>query len=315
MRAMHRDTRDPATPIGRNFFSGLIGEPNTGRPQIPWVYAWDDHDYCANNADRSCPFRPEAMQAYGEYYVLAPDNAFKAGCEGDFESLAYGSLVQLFFLDARSQRSNGNPTGKAAMLGACQHNWLVDGLHRSTATWKIVMSPTPLNPTTKVWDSWGYYPAERDSLLAAIADVPNLVFVSGDIHSGGAIDEGEHSGRPEVATPHANMPSILVNTFCRDQHHTLVSRPGSWTVGSNLDPIVDIKPMDCLGKDFRDDYPVDRWFAPIYPLDGRDKPGYTWISATPGSLMISVRDAAGNVRQGVRAGLSPAPLSLSLAPN
>src|SRR6185436_16602889 len=28
MRKMHRDSRDPATPLGRNFWSGLVGNPD-----------------------------------------------------------------------------------------------------------------------------------------------------------------------------------------------------------------------------------------------------------------------------------------------
>jgi len=315
MRAMHRDTRDPATPLGLNFFSGLIGEPGAGRPQIPWVYAWNEHDYCGYGMDRDCTFRPEALQSWDEYYIAAPDNAFSAGCAGAFESLVYGKLVQVFFLDVRSQRNDAAPDGKTAMLGACQQRWLVDGLHKSRALWKIVMSPTPLNPTVKPWDAWSYFPTARANFLAQVADVRNVVFVSGDLHSGGAIDSGEHSGLPEVSTPHANMPTTWVNIHCRDQKTALVSRPGSWTIGSNLDPVVDIKPMSCLAKTFPDDYPVDRMIAPVYPLDGKGSPGYTWINATLSSLTITVRDVEGKVKQGVRADLSAAPLRLSLVPN
>jgi alkaline phosphatase D len=315
LRNMHRDTRDPATPLGRNFWSGLVGDAGSGRPQLPWVYAWDDHDYCANNTDRSCPFKPESVRAFDEYYIAAPDNAFAAGCPGDFESLTYGKLAHVFFLDARSQSNLALPDGKTAMLGACQHRWLVDGLHKSKALWKIVMSPTPLNATVKPWDAWSHFPGERAKFLADVADVHNLVLVSGDIHTGGAVDEGEHSGLPEVSTPNANMPPTWVNTFCKDQDGMLISRPGSWTIGSNLDPDVDVKPMNCLAKTFPDDYPVDRLVAPVYPLDGHENPGYTWIEATRTALTITVRDTAGNVKQGVRADLSPAALMLSRVPD
>ena len=129
-----------------------------------------------------------------------------------------------------------------------------------------------------------------------------------------AVDEGEHSGLPEVSTPNANMPPTWVNTFCKDQDGMLISRPGSWTIGSNLDPDVDVKPMNCLAKTFPDDYPVDRLVAPVYPLDGHENPGYTWIEATRTALTITVRDTAGHVKQGVLADLSAAPLMLSLVP-
>ncbi|HEX4508611.1 MAG TPA: alkaline phosphatase D family protein, partial [Burkholderiaceae bacterium] len=140
MRAMHRDTRDPATPLGADFASGLIGAPDSGVPQIPWVYAWDDHDFCANNAGMKCPAAALAFQALDEYYILAPDNWQANGCSypADFESLTYGTLAQLFFLDARSNRVPFSPTRAGTNLGACQLQWLEARLHASKALWKIV---------------------------------------------------------------------------------------------------------------------------------------------------------------------------------
>jgi alkaline phosphatase D len=314
MRSMHRDSRDPATRLGAQFFAGIVGTPDTGVLQIPLAYAWDDHDFCTNNADRTCPFAAQAVQAYGEYYVLAPDNAAAAGCGAgsDFESLSYGALVQVFFLDARSARDDANPDGATAMLGACQHAWLVDGLHRSKATWKIVLSPVPINPTMKPWDAWSHFPAERAALLAAIADVHDVVFVSGDVHSGGAVDDGEHSGRPEVSTPHAGMPPSWVNTFCRVDDNTLVSRPGSWTLGAAVDPDIDVSPMNCLARNFSANFHTDGLQAAVYPLDGHANPGYTWISATKHSLSVTIRDTNGNVKQGVRADRTSTPMALEL---
>jgi alkaline phosphatase D len=316
MRRMHRDARDPATRLGADFFAGLVGAADAGVPQIPLAYAWDDHDFCANNSDRTCPFAAQAFQAYGEYYILAPDNAAAAGCGAgsDFESLAYGGLVQVFFLDARSARDDTQPGGPAAMLGACQHAWLVDGLHRSKATWKIVMSPVPLNPTMKPWDAWSHFPAERSALLDAIADVPNVVFISGDVHSGGAVDDGEHSGRPEVSVPHAGMPRTWVNTFCRVDSDTLVSRPGAWTLGAAVDPDIGVEPLNCLARNFPDSFHTDGLPASVYPLDGHANPGYVWISATRQSLSVTIRDAGGNLKQGVRAGGAQVPMALELAP-
>jgi len=74
MRAMHRDTRDFATPIGSDFAAGLIGQPDSGQRQIPLYYGWDDHDFCTNNAGATCPFAEQAVQAYREYYLWQPDN-------------------------------------------------------------------------------------------------------------------------------------------------------------------------------------------------------------------------------------------------
>jgi hypothetical protein len=203
------------------------------------------------------------------------------------------------------------------MLGACQLRWLIDGLHASKATWKIVMSPVPINATVKTWDAWSFFTAERAALLAAIADVPDVVFVTGDIHSGGAIDDGTHSGRPEVATAHANMPSTWVNTYCRliDDDTVLQVRPGSWTLGSLVDPILGVQPLQCGSHTYPEGFPVDGLPAPVYPLDGRDGPGYVWIEATPAALALTVRDARGRVKRGKDASGVSRDLALDLAPS
>jgi phosphodiesterase/alkaline phosphatase D-like protein len=157
---------------------------------------------------------------------LAPSAALAAG--SDFESLSYGNLVQVFLLDARSARDGAQPGGATPMLGACQHAWLVDGLHRSKATWKIVLSPVPLNPTMKTWDA--------------------------------------------------------------------------------------VEPMNCLAKTFPDSYRTDGLQAAVYPLDGHSNPGYTWIRATRHSLSVTIRDADGNVKQGVRSDRVRTPMALDLSP-
>jgi len=313
---MHRDTRDATTAIGANFHSGIVGEPDSGLPQIPLAYAWDDHDFCSNNADRNCPFQAQSFQAYHEYYILAPDNAYAHDCKdpGDFESFSYGGLVQVFKLDARSGRNDANVLGKTAMLGPCQHDWLVNGLRNSKATWKIVLSPVPLNETMKPWDAWSYFPTERASFLQAVAGIPNVVVVSGDVHTGGAIDDGTHSGRPEVSVPHAGMQPTLVNTFCRVQGNTLVSRPGAWTIGSSLDPDLDIYPPNCLSQKFPNGINADRLRADVYPLDGHDNPGYAWITVTPQALTVSVRNTKGQTKKGVDASHHPSQMVLQLKP-
>jgi hypothetical protein len=170
-----------------------------------------------------------------------------------------------------------------------------------------------MNATMKTWDAWSFFVTERSALLAAIADVPNVVFVSGDVHTGGAVDDGTHSGRPEIATPHANMPVHWVDTYCRlvDLDTVLQVRPGSWTLGSLVNPILSHEPLECGSKTYPDNFPVDGLTAPVYPLDGRDNPGYVWIEATRSTLQLTVRDMNGTVKQGVDASGTTAALGLT----
>jgi hypothetical protein len=105
-----------------------------------------------------------------------------------------------------------------------------------------------------------------------------------------------------------------VNTFCHVENDTLVSRPGAWTLGAAVDPDIGVEPMNCLARNFPDSFHTDGLPASVYPLDGHANPGYVWISATRQSLSLTIRDAGGNLKQGVRAGGAQVPMALELAP-
>src|SRR5262249_19693029 len=68
-----------------------------------------------------------------------------------YRKISYGPLLDLFLLDMRSYRGpNAQPTTQygpdAYLLGPVQLAWLKRELNRSSATWKIIASDTPLGP-------------------------------------------------------------------------------------------------------------------------------------------------------------------------
>jgi hypothetical protein len=234
-------------------------------------------------------------------------------CQAVNQHIAYGALLDVFLLDARSGRVQGgaNPT----MLGACQLNWLINGLKASTATWKFVMSPVPFNMTTKTYDAWGAFPAEHAQILAAINDnkLKNVIVLSGDIHSGGAYDDGTRSGLPEISVPHANMPTNWVNTFCQPifvdgKFNHLNDEPGTWTIGTMTPPNT-VPSTTCLSKSWPGK-PAQVSTPGPFPLDGVNAPGYVRVELTPTTATVNVFGADGALRSGVRADGSSAPLSL-----
>jgi alkaline phosphatase D len=316
LRAMHRDTRDFATPIGHDFATGLVGAPDSGVTQIPLYYAWDDHDFCANNADSTCPFAAQAVQAFREYMVPPADNGIDGAgtCPqaSDYQRIDHGLLASVFLLDARSARTADH----ASMLGACQYGWLTRGLADSKATWKIVLTPVPFNPTTKTWDAWGQFPSERASLVDFIQrkGIRNVVFLSGDVHSGGAIDDGTHSSYPEVAVPHANMPNDWINTFCRSSSRTATaySEPGLWTIGTLTEPDFGGTTPTCAG----DPLPAGTTLVGpppgVYPLTGKGNAGYVRVDVTATTFDAAVIGADGKYRMGVVLDGTPTPLALHL---
>jgi alkaline phosphatase D len=320
MRAMHRDTRSASSLIGAQVVAGFI-DSSAANPQLPMVYVWDDHDYCQNNTGADCPFKPQALQSLKEYFIPAADNGWtdSSGCGavGAWQHFDHAGLASIFVLDARSNRvDEAAAESPSTLLGSCQLQWLIAGLRASKQPWKFVLSPVPFNPGTKTYDGWGRFAGERLQLVDAIqeAGLHNVVFISGDIHSGGAIDDGTHSGAPEISVPHANMPYTTVNTYCRGIRSgvpTLISEPGTWTIGGLQDPNLQIHPMTCLGKSVVGATPGPLP-PPPYPLDGTDNPGYVHVDVDANGARIEVRDAAGAVKTGVLADGTSVPMQLVL---
>ncbi len=305
MRAMRRDMRDPASPIGADFAGAFIKSDGPGNPQIPLYNIWDDHDFCANNIGANCGLGAQSVQVFSEYFMPPPDNGISGSAcasRGDWQRLDFGALASIFMLDLRSQRIDSG--GEKNLLGSCQQKWLIDGLNSSTARWKVILTPVTFNPLTKPWDGWAGFLDERQKIVEFLGSnaISGVVFVSGDIHSGGAIDDGTNSGFPEVAVPHANMPDTWVNTYCRvgrGGNGVVTSAPGTWTIGALTDPNIGGGTPTCLGKS----YPgrtVSSLPPPPYPLDGTRSPGYVRVSLGT-QAVFEILDSQGVIRKGRRA--------------
>ena len=195
----------------------------------PLIATLDDHEL-ADGAwrDGSIEHRPErdgpwaerraaAFRARWEWLPARPPDP--ADRERVYRGVAFGDLVDLFLLDTRSRRDE--PVSGRQMtdpgrtqLGHEQREWLLDGLDRSTAHWRILgnssvlgqmwhdtlageaqrplavvklIGPDGLGPDVDQWDG---YPAERATLLEHLRDRPvkDVVVLSGDVHVGLAIE-------------------------------------------------------------------------------------------------------------------------------
>ena len=162
------------------------------------VYAiWDDHEVRNNFVGPDEPLMPAGRRAFRDYWGLdggpeEPDRLYR--------SVRWGRHVEVFILDTRQYRSpNAMPDGPGkSMLGVAQRRWLLKGVTRSTATWKLIVTSVPLGmftggPPSDSWSSanvLGYPRAgngfawERDLILRTLAheDVRNVVFLSGEVH-------------------------------------------------------------------------------------------------------------------------------------
>jgi phosphodiesterase/alkaline phosphatase D-like protein len=147
------------------------------------LYAiYDDHEF-RNDWDAGFvaaePARyAAAMQVWDEFFPQrAPVGAIR------YRSWRWGANLECFLLDCRRFRSaNAAPDDeRKTMLGAEQHAWLIDGVTRSTATFKLVLTSVALDFGAGT-DHWVAFKTERDAILAALVDVPGVLFVSADQH-------------------------------------------------------------------------------------------------------------------------------------
>jgi alkaline phosphatase D len=162
---------------------------------VPIWATWDDHDVRNNFSGRYDPQMPVGRQALLEYWPIRtpPDDPTRL-----YRQLRYGADVELFVLDTRQYRSrNADLDGpKKTMLGPTQLAWLLDGLTRSTAKWKLIATSVPLStpkggslamPGNDSWargkDGTGFQTELRvivDTILSR--RILNVVWLAGDVH-------------------------------------------------------------------------------------------------------------------------------------
>ena len=227
-RDMHRDVlQDEAH--GRDLAAHVSG-------RMPLFRMWDDHDFGDNNAHREMArgWADIAFQSFQEYFPLPEVPGYPNGL---YYRFGYGD-VDFFMLDLRSQRDDHRAPfcdPNKSMLGAQQFDWLIEGLASSDATWKVVLSSVPFNPTVLKNDAWLSYRTEWERLVASInAVTSDVIVVSGDIHTGGAIDDGTHSAFPELNVPHLNLGHVRHPPGCTALGEEGVDACGNWSEGVHL---------------------------------------------------------------------------------
>ncbi len=286
MRAMHKELRGSGSLFGKDFHALMTARKGI---QYPLLHVWDDHDYGMNNASIAFARRPQAIQAFNEYFIKASNEGSDPE-RGIWQKQAYGA-ADIFLLDLRSERDpnmapnglNGVPAAACdamhgasrhtkTMLGPQQKQWFKDNLLASTRKWKIILSTVPFNPDCKAYDGWGAFPDERKEIVDFInnSSITGVIFVSGDIHSGGAIDDGTNSDFPEISTPWANVRDDFVDTWIHgtDPKCEQGNTCGNWSGG-----------MFCG--------------AP----SGPGGPGLAYLEVREAKVVMSVRGKLGGIRK------------------
>ncbi|MCO8277190.1 alkaline phosphatase D family protein [Actinoplanes sp. TRM 88003] len=172
--------------------------------EVPQINQWDDHEVADNwypgeilDDDRYAEKRVDVLAARARqaYHEWVPTSSTKV-----YRKLSYGPLLDLFVLDMRTFKdansSNRYADLRRGLLGAAQRAWLIDGLTRSRATWKVIANDTPLGLV--VPDEPGAYegvaqrdhgrPKGRELEFADVLQrahrhgVTGIVFLTADVH-------------------------------------------------------------------------------------------------------------------------------------
>ena len=125
------------------------------------------------------------------------------GGSGLWRRLVWGDTLELFVLDCRSERRDGDYVSREQM------DWLKGALTASTARFKLLLNSVPITDMDSVYlgvqaeDRWDGYPEQRREILEHVTErgVTGVLWVSGDFHWGAVTrvgDEPEDPGFDQV---------------------------------------------------------------------------------------------------------------------
>ncbi|GIF16099.1 alkaline phosphatase D family protein [Actinoplanes teichomyceticus] len=173
---------------------------------VPQINQWDDHEVTNNwypgeilddaryTEKRVDVLAARAHQAYHEW-VPTPQRTGPV-----YRKIPYGPLLDVFVLDMRTVKdpNDGNTYADRTrgLLGREQRQWLIDGLRRSRATWKVIANDLPLGLVVPdgavaqegVAQGDAGRPAGREIEFAEVLraahrhGVTGIVFLTADVH-------------------------------------------------------------------------------------------------------------------------------------
>jgi alkaline phosphatase D len=151
--------------------------------QVASFFMKDDHDTLTNDShpeDRSGDFTfADGLRVFREQ--TAPS-------EPPYRTLRWGRHLQVWFLEGRDFRSTSEAdrTQTPTILGPTQITWLERTLAASTATFRVIITPTPMVGPDRPTKDDNYankgYVVEGTKIRALLARQPNLTVITGDRH-------------------------------------------------------------------------------------------------------------------------------------
>ncbi len=153
---------------GRHRYTLLDDHVRAMYAEVPLVAQWDDHETTNNwwhgevltderytTERRVDVLAARGRRAWQEYVPIAEPRAHRRGRGRDdgfapariYRKVERGPHLDVFCLDMRSHKDPNTPgleRERTRILGEEQVAWLVDGVRRSRATWKVISADMPL---------------------------------------------------------------------------------------------------------------------------------------------------------------------------
>jgi alkaline phosphatase D len=201
---------------GRHAYNMMDANFRKFAAQVPQVWQWDDHEVTNNysaSKDLSADARyteksiatltTRGRRAFLEY---APMRYYKQSePQRIYRTISHGPLLDVFVVDMRTYRGPNSTNlqtaedASSAFLGPEQVEWLIAGLKASTATWKVISADMPIGLNVgdgknaqgeALWEALANgndgLPLGRElemaRLLSSIKAVPNVVWITTDVH-------------------------------------------------------------------------------------------------------------------------------------
>ncbi|RZS31374.1 alkaline phosphatase D [Herbihabitans rhizosphaerae] len=173
--------------------------------RAPMIAQWDDHEVTNNWYPGEVLVDPRytekrvdvlAARGFQAFHEWLPIDTARAVDGRVYRKFHYGAHLEVFVLDMRSYKDANNAPrdGAGHVLGERQARWLVDGLRRSTATWKIIAADLPIGLVVPdgagiegVANGLPGAPGAREHELAWVlrsiaGRVRNVVWLTADVH-------------------------------------------------------------------------------------------------------------------------------------
>jgi alkaline phosphatase D len=191
---VYYDSDDPKVnhvSIARHHWHRMYSQPTLVEclRRTPGYWIKDDHDCYSDDCWPSYVNETMKPFTFDEGLKLFPEQA-PMGAQ-TYRKFRWGRGLEVFMLEGRDYRaSNKDPDGPGKSLwGPKQKQWLLDGLNKSEARWKLIVSPGPLiGPDRKNKhdnhsnDAFAAEGLEFRRWLAANSRVTDTVWVNGDRH-------------------------------------------------------------------------------------------------------------------------------------